>query len=514
MHIGTINDIYAGMPDAKDEINTELPGKFFESFIVPPGLPTEKLLSGKRFLVSGYKGVGKTSVLYYLQNKAQEIDKATCTSFIYFKSDYEELRKSQMDAVAKKLTALVDTSGEIQPQKVEYLHIWKWVIFKKIVDDSIEYSQGLFMPDPNWDRFVKLVNSISFAGKEKHIISLSSLAITACASTTEGAKIEAHAEMEINKNKENFEKFANTVDECEAIFQKLSRTDVPYYIFIDELEAFYGNQEMFLRDLTLIRDLLFVIHRINETKKVVVIAAVRSEIINAMDRFIITNEINKIIDGYSVPIKWSYSNTTSIEHPIIQVLMKRISMAAGGKEQDFYDWFPEVVHGKDTVSYILDNGWNKPRDIVRLIIAAQNDSLHCNEKSFSGASFDGLMKEYSRNSLTEVRQELHSLYSVRELEIILRTLRGGPRCMTLQSIKKRTTKGSEARKLWETRGESIIDDFYRVGIFGNINRQINPNEYKWRWNHKADTGVLTDNGWELVVHNALCTELTISHSLQ
>ena len=93
MHTATIMDIYAGMPDAKDEINTELPDRFFESFIVPPGLPTEKLLTGRKFLVSGYKGVGKTSVLYYLQNKAQEIDKNACTSFMYFKSDYEEIKK-------------------------------------------------------------------------------------------------------------------------------------------------------------------------------------------------------------------------------------------------------------------------------------------------------------------------------------------------------------------------------------------------------------------------------------
>jgi len=513
MHTTTIKDIYAGMPDAKDEINTDYPDKFFESFIVPPGLQTDKLLSGQKFLVAGYKGVGKTSVLYYLQNLAQKNDESSCTSFMYFKSDFEEIRKSQMDAIAKKLTSLVDTSGEIQPQKVEYLHIWKWVIFKKIVDDCAENSLGLFEADDNWYSFAKLVNSISFTYKEKHVISLSSLAITASASTSEGAKLETRAEFGIKNSSSNFEKFANTVDECETLFSKLKKTDTPYYIFVDEIEAFYGDRELFLRDLKLIRDLVFIIHKINVTGKLKIIAAIRSEIINAMDRFIPTNEINKIIDGYSVPIMWSYSNTTSINHPIIKVLMKRISMATPGIEQDFYDWFPDLVHGKDTINYILDNGWNKPRDIVRLITAAQNDSLHCDSTRFSVASFDSLMKEYSRNSLTEVRQELQSLYSTTEIEIILRTIRGGPRCMTLQSIIKRTHKGSKAREIWETRGEDIIEDFYRVGIFGNINRQINPNEYKWRWNHKADTGVLTDNGWELIVHNALCSELSISHAL-
>lgn len=90
-----------------------------------------------------------------------------------------------------------------------------------------------------------------------------------------------------------------------------------------------------------------------------------------MDRFIQTNELNKITDGFSVPIRWTYSNTNSYNHPIIQILMKRISIASHDPSPRFQQWFPEKVNNKDTVNYILDNGWNKPRDIVRLLLAAQ-----------------------------------------------------------------------------------------------------------------------------------------------
>ena len=65
-----------------------------------------------------------------------------------------------------------------------------------------------------------------------------------------------------------------------------------------------------------------------------------------MDRFIQTKELNKIIDGFSVPIKWSYSNTNSYEHPIIKILMKRISVANNGVIPAFHDWFPEEVNNK------------------------------------------------------------------------------------------------------------------------------------------------------------------------
>ena len=140
----TIKDIYAGKLDARDEANGSTTSKFIESFVIPPGLSLDDLLNGNKHLVSGYKGVGKTSVLYYLRQKALECNTKTCVSFIYFKSGFEEVDRSIMEADAKRLTALIDVSGEIQLNKVEYLHIWRWVFFKKIADDAKKHPHHLF----------------------------------------------------------------------------------------------------------------------------------------------------------------------------------------------------------------------------------------------------------------------------------------------------------------------------------------------------------------------------------
>ena len=43
----SIKDIYAGMPDAKDEIDTNQLDLFLGSFVVPPALPIESILEGK-----------------------------------------------------------------------------------------------------------------------------------------------------------------------------------------------------------------------------------------------------------------------------------------------------------------------------------------------------------------------------------------------------------------------------------------------------------------------------------
>ena len=504
-----IKDIYAGMPDAKDEIYTNQADKFFASFIIPPGLLVDSLLEGKKFLVTGYKGVGKTSILFYLQNYAQKKDPSTCTSFLYFKSDFEEVKKSNIDAVARKLTSLIDVSGEIQPNKIEYLHIWRWVFFRKIVDDCEENQGGLFEQNDNWYSFVKEVGKISFSAPDKKTISLSKLGISLNASPTTGVSLAANATFQVANDTVAFSVLIDTVNRCEQLFQKLKRTATPYYLFVDEMEAYYGDQELFKRDLTLIRDMIFTIHRLNGYGKVQIIAAVRNEIVYAMDRFIQTREINKIVDGYSVPIKWTYSNTNSIEHPIIKILMKRIEVGSGGRPQKFYDWFPECVYNKDTVSYILDIGWNKPRDIVRLITAAQNDSVHSGDSAFTRATFDNLRKEYSKGSLSEIRQELQSLYTSREIEMVIRLLRGGAQFTTAEAIRKKAAKGSPARFFWDQREDDILEDFYRVGLWGNVNRT---HSYSWRWNHKGDTGVLKDNGWELAIHPALYSELSITFS--
>lgn len=506
-----IRDIYAGKPDAKDENNSTMVEKFFESFIVPPELRIEELLQGEKTIVSGNKGVGKTSVLYYLQHLAKERDTSTCTSFVEFKSEYSETKRSQLETVAKRLTAVVDVSGDIQPNKVEYLHVWRWVFFNRVVEDSEEFNEGLFETNADWLEFKKQVKRISFSGNDKGIISLSSLSITLSIPLPAGASAEVKAEMDISRDASRFREFTEIVDKCEELFRKLKRTDVPYYIFVDELEAFYADKDRFIRDLTLIRDLLFTVHMINATEKIRIIAAVRTEITNAMDRFITTNELNKIIAGDTVPIRWSYSNKNLTEHPIIKVLMKRISMATPGEEQDFYDWFPRKVHGVDTIDMILDNGWNRPRDIVRLITSAQNDSLTCNDTKFTAKAFSNFMKEYSKESFDEIKQELQTLYTPEELRIAEKLFMGRPRAVLVDDMKKRLPKSSAARKLWDERGEDIVEDFYRVGIIGNINRTTNP--YNWRWQHKGDDGVLTMQPWELVVHAALCKRLSVEYKL-
>ena len=107
------------------------------------------------------------------------------------------------------------------------------------------------------------------------------------ASSSDGisAGVKASFDRKVAKNSEAFRNLVDIVDSCEELFKKLTPSQTPYYIFVDEMEAYYGDFELLKRDLTLIRDMLFTIHRINSYGKVHIIAAIRNEIIFAMDRF-------------------------------------------------------------------------------------------------------------------------------------------------------------------------------------------------------------------------------------
>ncbi len=69
-----IKDIYAGMPDAKDEINSGQANIFLNSFIIPPGLPVDSLLDGKKYLIlqcGNHKLFGHRILLYGYRTSAE-----------------------------------------------------------------------------------------------------------------------------------------------------------------------------------------------------------------------------------------------------------------------------------------------------------------------------------------------------------------------------------------------------------------------------------------------------------
>ena len=510
-----IKDIYAGKPDAKDEIDFGGLEEFIKTYVVAEHFNVESLISGTNCFITGFKGTGKTALLFYLDSRFKEIDESTCSSFIFFKEEFTDTKRSELESIARRILSSISVEKNALVDNQEFEYIWRWLLFKRIVSDNEEYNRGLFIDDENWEKFESVIGKIkSPNNKRKFIIPKKiKMAVPYVEPSTQSV-ITPEVEVDLqNTSDDNYLKFMEVIDEAERLLMNATRTDIPYYIFVDELEAYYGNISVFKRDLCLIRDLIFTVKRFNSNFSTInmkctkIICSVRSEILTAISRFIVTKELNKVTAGFAVPLMWNYSNTSSYMHPIIQILLKRIAVCEGCVNPDYkkvYErWLPENIHGIEPANYILNNNWCKPRDIVRLITTMQN-SIYNSSKAFTQSVFDSIVKTYSEDSLIEIKEELRALYDTDQIDTIINCFMGYKTTFSVSQLKQRIKTYFQGSIL-EAHFTQVIDDLYRLGFLGNFL----PVSKTYRWQHKGDSRVILSEEWRLVVHYALHGALSL-----
>lgn len=512
----TIKDLYAGRPDAKDEINFDGLDTFIKTFVVAEHFNLDLLTEGNHCYITGFKGTGKTALLFYLDDLIKSKDDSACSSFILFKEDFADTRRSELQALSNRILSSITVESGALVKSSDFEYIWRWLFFKQIVNDNEYYGRNLFVDDDAWHQFERKVNQIKDP-KNARKIRLANKVKMSYTHKDVAAMSEDIPAIEVDFQKtesDNYQKFLLLIDEAEELLVEVTRTDIPYHIFVDELEAYYGESEVFVRDLSMIRDLVFTVKRINtifascNMAKTKIICSVRSEILNAISRFIIPKEINKITAGFSVPLVWNYSNSSSYAHPIIQIILKRIAICSeieyDGKGLDIYKkWFPEQIHGMEPANYILNNSWCKPRDMVRLITSAQS-SLHSGLSSFPQVVLDSSSKSYSTDSLQEIKEELRALYTAEEIDDIITCFTGYRTTFSVRDIKNRIEENFKGSIL-DTKFRQVMEDLFRLGFLGNYL----PISQIYRWQHKGDSQVILTDEWRLFIHYGLHNALSV-----
>jgi predicted RNA-binding protein with RPS1 domain len=516
-----IKDIYAGKPDAKDEIDTSGIDSFVKSYIMPPNFDIEKLVSGSYYYITGFKGTGKTALLYYLDQYVRDKDPQSCTSFIFFKSDFSDIKRKEIVAHTKRLISSIDFSNTVAIDAENFEYIWRWLLYQKIVRDNEEYNEGLFLKDSNWIDFSGAVEALSKFSKKKGLRIPEKLKFSLPISDPSSmTSVTPEFEMDLSKRgtfeSDTYFKFAEQIEIADKNFSNLKRSDIPYYIFIDELEAFCGEKDIFLRDLRMIRDLIFTVKRLNSAfskmnESTKIICSIRSEILNAINRFLPTNELNKVTSGFEIPLQWDYENTNSFNHPIMKILLRRISIAEEingnnlSSKKLIEKWFPQKIAHNDPAHYLLNDTWMKPRDIVRLIQSAQN-SLATDNTSFSQATIDMCQKKYSEASLVEIKEEMRALYNSQEIDEIFSALKGFRVVFKYSDLAARIAKAPFTNSVWSGRITNILNDLYRLGVIGNYA----PVSKSYRWQHRGDHDLIIGEEWEMMIHQALQSALSVN----
>lgn len=520
-----IGEIYAGKPDASDEVRERGYEDFVDSYIQPSGVNIEGLASttyGTPIFVKGDKGSGKTALLYYLQDYVQRVDESACCSFIHFESEYSQADRVEFGRISTSISIDKSIASLGTQCESEYIFIWRWQLYQKIIKDNEEFNGGLFVSDDKWTRFENVIGRLNKTIKKSGMWIPAKIEISATANAQMNTYKSGITISPLDLSQRDFDKsrsyttFVEIIKEADSYACDLKRTDTPYFVFVDELEAYRADADTFYRDLRMIRDLLFTVKWMNDLFKTGTkfLCSVRPEIIGAINRFVEPRQLHKITQGYDEQLSWSHSNTNSFHHPIIEILLKRIELAEKKcvgisleKNELTKKWFENSVYNMHVCTYILENTWQKPRDIVRLLRAAQSGRAR-GFKKFNQHAFDTFMPAYSKQCYAEIREEMRALYTKTEIEDIFRCIAGYKRVFTYDEFAKRAQSICPQSTVAE-RPRSVLEDLYRIGVVGNVRKT----DQSTRWGYKGADTFFVEEPWAIIIHPALCIELSVSKRL-
>jgi hypothetical protein len=228
----SIKDLYAGKPDAKDEINTGGLDEFVNSFILPNSFDIDKLIKDNFYFITGYKGTGKTALLFYLDNYTKKLDESACSSFIFFKEEFTDTKKQELEELSKRLLSSITIGDDILTDGSDFEFIWRWILFKKIIDDNKEYNNGLFANNDAWNTFEKTMSKIVSATDKKRFAFPPKIKLSVPL-TDPATNVSITTELEVDfqnnaKTQDAYKQFIKIIEAAEDSLKKVQRTDIPY----------------------------------------------------------------------------------------------------------------------------------------------------------------------------------------------------------------------------------------------------------------------------------------------
>lgn len=477
-----LKDFNLGNLDAKNELLENTPEErehFLKVYTLPPDLNLDNFLEGKKYFILGLKGTGKTALLRYISLMLENKNDNLYSHFILFKSDFDDSDKQSLSALNNPINVdVVSDSHEKDSIDSSYKSNWRYFLYNKIVEIQKDQEICLFQNNEIWNKFSSLVLS---ANKKKNSL----FPVIKKGVITLSKHPSLVAEFEYKDNDSITISFSEYVKILDRNFERLQSGDDYLNIFFDELElSFYKNKQRD-RDIRLIRDLIMTIEWINSKSKrlrynLKFYSAIRSEVKKAIQSS--GFEINKIIGDFGWELGWNKASTDDKYQPILNVITRRLKYQSTELENLSDDelWeklFPKFVQKEDTRKYILHNSWYRPRDVIRLLKLAQDESP--DSIKFTHTIFDSIRKKYSEDSWIELREELTAKYKPDQIESIERIFEDFKSRFSLDEFIKHVDKVKEIYSHELNINNNIDDlkilltDLYNIGFLGNIKNDSN-----------------------------------------
>ena len=513
-----LKDFVFGKTDAKNELlenSEEVSESFLHNFLMPENVEIDEFINYKRFFILGFKGIGKTALLHYLDLRIRQSNPNAASQFILFKSDLDDI--GIVNAGVASNGIVVNKNNDSRGEEIKYQWVWRWFLHRQLVilaEKELKKNSPIFTENKQWSDYCACVMALN---RENSIWDYLIPKVKKGKVQIQGdiKFLKATFGLEIERDSNDKEKvdFNGIVQLADKLLKELTPTGRDVYIFIDELEVSYSTKKQYERDILLIRDLIISIYKFYQDLRqlkypIRIIAAVRSEIQNAIDA--VGKEINKPLFDFGVILKWQQSGGQVDSHPLIKMINKRINtsernlnLPESNSNEIWKKYFPPFINNQDTKEYILRRTWYRPRDIVRLLNLGR--SQYPNEQKFTHQVFDGINKEYSSQSWSEMTEELAASYSKEEIDGIKQLLRGLPYAFTFEEIKERS---NQHRNIYHNLDSllkkhdlvNILEKLYTLGIIGNTGDNV-------RYSFRGDDGLILTN--KMKIHDPLWNYLAV-----
>ncbi|MCI8773296.1 MAG: hypothetical protein HFI50_05095 [Lachnospiraceae bacterium] len=510
-----VKEIYAGKLDARYEDLV-----LFENtnMILPPNLNMEDIIKGDKYYIIGNKGTGKTALLLYISNYLVKNDSDAICSTILFKSDYNKTERIRLESLERQLVDLLDVTSSHSVFMTDYTNLWKLTIYFKIVIDNKTNNYKIFENNTNWKAFENLIlrlsNTAQIGTAEKLAIT-NSIPKVIEIDTQNGRIYTSEEQVLIPQQDDAIEliNFNKALEIADYLFDRLERMTATYFICIDELETSYGNAN-FMRDLQMIHDWIEVVSIINEKiqkfkyKKTKIVLSVRSEMLYSIEKHLNADEINKKTMSYRILLDWKNKHGNNISNPLFLIWLKRIAKLMDDDTNPDYlqirqNWFPPAIGTEDTIDFILNRTWQKPRDIVRFILLSVN-AAGIEDTKFSKDLLLNVLEEYSRDSRTEIVEEMSAFYKSEQINLFFSSLKNFKIKFSEEEYERHIYEDYEGNEAFSNI-DAVLADLYRFGVLGCLN--VDNGTIKW--NHQGESNLMKGAKWKYYVHPGLwyCLEL-------
>ena len=210
------------------------------------------MIEGNHCFITGFKGTGKTALLFYLDDKLKNTDPSTCSSFIFFKEDFTDAKRSELQELSNRVLSSISVEQGALTKATEFEYVWRWIMLKQIVNDNETYGRNLFVDDECWQQFEKIVGQIKDPRNKRKISLANKIKFAvSCKDMTTMTEYSPEVEVDFQRpSSQQYQDFVDLVNAAEEALANLTRTDIPYYIFVDELEAYYGDMQVFFETYT------------------------------------------------------------------------------------------------------------------------------------------------------------------------------------------------------------------------------------------------------------------------